>query len=1016
MNCLLRSINLFARRLGGRAVLAVLAFMMVAATAAPAQAEETLIRRVRGVDHSAKVNGWVTIGAWVQGDPHQVIFALSGPVSRTSVRTESPYYFLENRKGEPRAWNTSNAPEGQYTLRVKAVRDNQVVDSVTVEFEVDHKAPKQNKLKKSQKAKTPLRSSAIIDNNEQDDSEIVVPDNGSADEVTSNDPGDGGTPKPVINFASNTEDVYEHGSGESIRVTVQGTIPSNGDILAIAWNDDEKKLVNSFAHTLNNNNPVLTAKKLDTLPDGRIQIQLLYREDSVVQYRKLHMFEMVTIGSEEEGDDEPAPIEKALISSVSGFNGTDALSGIADIQVTTSGATPEEVYFVLDGPEELVWSDRDAPFMFLGDTWNTAKHANGEYTMTITAFVDDTQTDTRTIRFDIQNEVIVPDPVVAFKSSTPTAYQQGSGQDIAFNVDRELPQNASVLVLAWSAATWDIVGEFSHHIKQGPWKISASKLDMLPEGRTELQLLYFADNKDVYKRTHIIEMVGVPSDDTVADGNDNGSGNSGTIDDDTTNTGSENNDDSTVDNGGQDNGSGNDAGNGDSTADGSDDTNNDDSQTDDDTASNNDPPDTVLTPGQQPILGMNLSFVTYWTREWVFVDVMRQCREWLPTNTGGQPWDSGDHIQVDSNGWPLLESGKAAATVTLNGMNGRYPSGKYICTYEGEGDVIFEWDAKVTKREPGYLEVDVNPSDAGIYMRIENSNPSNHVRNVTLKHEDLVDHPSSFHPLFVERLKPFKTLRFMDWQRTNTTKQVNWSDRITPDDYTQGSNGGVAIELMIELANELGADPWFCMPAQANDDYVRRFAQKVKNRLHTDAKVYVEWSNEVWNSQFEVHKWIKSVTDDRSLSMPFFDKWASEARRDFSIWSDVWSDDSGRMVRVAASQAALSWGTGQLLDRLNGQFDAISCSTYFALRHDEEWSMPSSTTADDIIEALERNIERDNRRFYSEHGDLAREWSDKLGRHIKLIAYEGGQHLADSGQNKPIKSALIAAAGSPEDV
>ena len=201
---------------------------------------------------------------------------------------------------------------------------------------------------------------------------------------------------------------------------------------------------------------------------------------------------------------------------------------------------------------------------------------------------------------------------------------------------------------------------------------------------------------------------------------------------------------------------------------------------------------------------------------------------------------------------------------------------------------------------------------------------------------------------------------------------------------------------------------------QADDDYIRRFAQLVKDRLHPGGKVYIEWSNEVWNSQFEVHKWVKAQTDNQSLSMAFFDKWAAEAKRDFAIWTDVWGADSNRVVRVAASQAALSWGTGKLLDRFNGQFDAIALATYFGLRSFEERELTSSTTADDLMAILEENIVTDNRRYYTAHGNLARQWGQTLGRPIKLIAYEGGQHLADGGRNKPHKNALIAAQDHPK--
>jgi hypothetical protein len=49
----------------------------------------------------------------------------------------------------------------------------------------------------------------------------------------------------------------------------------------------------------------------------------------------------------------------------------------------------------------------------------------------------------------------------------------------------------------------------------------------------------------------------------------------------------------------------------------------------------------------------------------------------------------------------------------------------------------------------------------------------------------------------------------------------------------------------VDLANALGASPWFTLPHTADDDYQRQFAALVKARLRPDVKVYVEWSNEV---------------------------------------------------------------------------------------------------------------------------------------------------------------------------
>src|SRR5207249_8596750 len=106
---------------------------------------------------------------------------------------------------------------------------------------------------------------------------------------------------------------------------------------------------------------------------------------------------------------------------------------------------------------------------------------------------------------------------------------------------------------------------------------------------------------------------------------------------------------------------------------------------------------------------------------------------------------------------------------------------------------------------------------------------------------------SPFHPLFLERLAPFEAIRFMKWQRTETSPTRSWDQRAKLDDERWSTDAGVPPELMIDLVNAGRANPWFCMPHLADDDYVRRFARLVKERLRPDLKVYVEYSNEVWN-------------------------------------------------------------------------------------------------------------------------------------------------------------------------
>jgi hypothetical protein len=75
-------------------------------------------------------------------------------------------------------------------------------------------------------------------------------------------------------------------------------------------------------------------------------------------------------------------------------------------------------------------------------------------------------------------------------------------------------------------------------------------------------------------------------------------------------------------------------------------------------------------------------------------------------------------------------------------------------------------------------------------------------------------------------------------------------------DFQQLFSGGAALEIMIQLANLTKTDPWFCMPHRATPEYMAEFAKHVKTKLDPGLKVYVEYSNEVWNWGFQQAGWM----------------------------------------------------------------------------------------------------------------------------------------------------------------
>ena len=105
-----------------------------------------------------------------------------------------------------------------------------------------------------------------------------------------------------------------------------------------------------------------------------------------------------------------------------------------------------------------------------------------------------------------------------------------------------------------------------------------------------------------------------------------------------------------------------------------------------------------------------------------------------------------------------------------------------------------------------------------------------------------------FNPQYLSKMAPFSVIRFMDWGATNGSPVVEWADRAHVSDLTYQQ--GVPIEVMIDLANTLHVDPWFCIPHKASDDYVKQFATLLHSRLDPGLHPHIEYSNEVWNMVF----------------------------------------------------------------------------------------------------------------------------------------------------------------------
>lgn len=400
-------------------------------------------------------------------------------------------------------------------------------------------------------------------------------------------------------------------------------------------------------------------------------------------------------------------------------------------------------------------------------------------------------------------------------------------------------------------------------------------------------------------------------------------------------------------------------------------------------------------------VGINMAPVYFYNTEWVFVDAMKSSSHWIPQLVSGGPWDTGAPLSQTADGYPLLAPGQAVATLMFVDIQGHYPGGNYVCLYDGQGTIEFGNDAHLVSQTPGRMVVNVTPSNSGILLRVTATNHSNPIRNIRMIMPgfEATYQTQPFHPTYLARLQNYRSLRFMDWQKTNTTNQVNWSDRTPPNYRTMTAGSGVAVEVMVRLCNTLGADPWFCMPHTATDDYVRQFARVVRDNLNPALNVYIEHSNEVWNGGFVQAGYCQQKGLQLGLaSDPYLAGVRYHSKRSveiFNIWRSEFGGQASRVVRVLAAQHDNPWIGRQIMDYQNAwqHADAVAVAPYFGyyLGLPGQANSTAAMSIDQIL-TLAQNEMMGTRRNLTIEGA-----NDAAARGLKFIAYEGGQHLVGVG-------------------
>jgi hypothetical protein len=439
-----------------------------------------------------------------------------------------------------------------------------------------------------------------------------------------------------------------------------------------------------------------------------------------------------------------------------------------------------------------------------------------------------------------------------------------------------------------------------------------------------------------------------------------------------------------------------------------------------------------------PNLALGLAGVNDWTVQQPLLDIMKTARPWvghLPGQWGG--WSHDDLAAkgyLDANGWPKALPPELTGITTLiltdlpDAAGG--VAGRYVLTWQGDGTLKVDGRARIASATPGRILFDYSPGEGAVLLTITATEPANPIRNIRVVREDregLLAAGQIFNPDWLARIRGAKMVRFMDWGLTNDSVVTTPASRAHVEDYTW-ARVGVPPEIMVALANEIGADAWFNIPHMADDALVAEWASIAEGGLKPGLRAWVEYSNEVWNWQFAQAKWAEEQGKARwGQDQTWVQFYALRAGQVADIWVGVFKSDPARLVRVVSVQTGWLGLEDQILNAPlviaegskppASHFDAYAVTGYFSamLGADgkvatvRDWLAQSRAADPAHPYAMANTLAAQELRDGSVTGDptdtLQTLLHETLPYHagvakkagLRLVMYEGGTHVVGFG-------------------
>jgi hypothetical protein len=448
----------------------------------------------------------------------------------------------------------------------------------------------------------------------------------------------------------------------------------------------------------------------------------------------------------------------------------------------------------------------------------------------------------------------------------------------------------------------------------------------------------------------------------------------------------------------------------------------------------------------------------------IFADAMRShrnCSKIASPNT--------DNATKDENYWPTED----CIFLVWSGLNTNANHGTYKLYFNGSADVTTS-DAilsnKVFNAATNQTTADLliaSPTNNNLWLTFRNtkrtvaSATNTGVTNVKLMLPTVPGGTTTYpeNTLFrneaLTDCSAFKGLRGAGWCAVGENQDSVWTDRTLMQHARQsppkrgrkyGWEGrGASYESFVMFCNAANKDAWINVPHKADDDFITRLAQLLKYGsdgvnpytfeqanpvyppLNSNLKIYIEYSNEVWNDGFSQTGWVYQQAKNYGMPLIFDGnpgQWELgmrfKAMRNVqisAIFRKVFGDNAmmSRVRPVLCHQAGNIDRTQQVLqfiDRYYNKSDSRSDWNdphpvnyyFFGSGGSFYWSTMGAggVTVDNIWTKGQFDVYNNPGYYNLLAADAA--WARKFG--LKYVCYEGDSHPTWSGGDDVVIAAL----------